>query len=146
MYMCCVFCTIYVQCERPSLNWGGGLWHQLSATYSAGLRSLPRRFNPRSHLASGDHNRSHGGLGQGLSVLSPFSCFFVLFGWAEVCLQWALMSDGGSVQSMWYNRSVGHCCLCFCWVASQPRRRATLQYIRSWSENRVLQTPKFWLR
>lgn len=49
----------------------------LCATYSAGLRSLPRRFNPRSHLASGDHNRSHGGLGQGLSVLSPLSCFFL---------------------------------------------------------------------
>lgn len=37
--------AVYVKLEWPSLNRGGRLWHQLSATYSAVLRALPRPDN-----------------------------------------------------------------------------------------------------
>ncbi|CAI5669576.1 unnamed protein product [Oreochromis niloticus] len=37
--------AIYVHCERPSLNRGGGLRHQLSAIYNPVLSSLPRLLN-----------------------------------------------------------------------------------------------------
>lgn len=50
-------------------------------------------FNLRSDLASGDHNRSHDGLGQGLSVLSPLSRFFGFF-WLSRSLP-AVSSDVG---------------------------------------------------
>ena len=36
--------AIYTKLEKPSLNRGGGLRHNLSATYNAVLSSLPRRF------------------------------------------------------------------------------------------------------
>lgn len=58
--------VIYVHCEQPLVNRSGGLQHQLSATYNAVLISPPWRFNPPSHLASGDLNR----VGWGLSVLT----------------------------------------------------------------------------
>ena len=50
--------------ELPSLNRGGGLRHQFSATYSAVLGALPRRFGPRSHFNPCDFNVSHDGRGR----------------------------------------------------------------------------------
>ena len=45
--------SIYVKLEWPSLNRGGGLWHNLTPTYNAGLSSLSRQLNNHSwaHLA-----------------------------------------------------------------------------------------------
>ena len=48
--------AIYVKVEKPSLNRGGGLRHQLSPIYNAVLSSLPRRLNDR---ASKNNGHSH---------------------------------------------------------------------------------------
>ena len=42
--------AIYVKLEQPSLNRRGGLTHQLSDTYNAVLKSLPRKLTHSSHL------------------------------------------------------------------------------------------------
>ncbi|CAI5693976.1 unnamed protein product [Oreochromis niloticus] len=51
--------AIYVHCERPSLNRGGGLRHQLSAIYNPVLSSLPRRLYAHSHPGPSDLRNSH---------------------------------------------------------------------------------------
>ena len=51
--------SIYLKLEQPSLNRGGGLRHQLSATYNAVLKSLPRKLNHSLHLSSWDTSDSH---------------------------------------------------------------------------------------
>lgn len=51
-----------------------------------------------------------------------------VLGW-PVCLQKALMSDGGGAQMeacMWDDRRVRHSCLYCCWSIHQPQRRAKL--------------------
>ena len=48
--------AIYVKVEKPSLNRGGGLRHQLSPIYNAVLSSVPRRLN---NAASKNNCRSH---------------------------------------------------------------------------------------
>ena len=50
--------AIFVNLEKPSLNRGGGLRHNLSSTYNAVLRSLPRHFDTHqkpttSHMMAG---------------------------------------------------------------------------------------------
>lgn len=51
----------FVHWEQLLLNIRGGLQHQLSATWKAVLRSLPRHFNPYSHLEHVTLNNSHNG-------------------------------------------------------------------------------------
>ncbi len=41
--------AIYVKLEKPSLNRGGGLRHNLSTTYNTVLSSLPRKLKAISH-------------------------------------------------------------------------------------------------
>ena len=50
---------IYVKLEQLSPNRGGGLRHQLSATYTAVLKSLPGKLNHSSQLGSFDKSNSH---------------------------------------------------------------------------------------
>lgn len=51
--------VIYVHCERPLLNRGGGFWHQLSATYNSDFSgdSTPTHPSTRvtliTHMAAG---------------------------------------------------------------------------------------------
>ncbi|KAL3972435.1 transcription elongation factor S-II [Sarotherodon galilaeus] len=63
--------AIYVHCERPSLNRGGGLRHQLSAIYNPVLSSLPRRLNAHSHPGPSDLRKSHDRVGPGFTMNSP---------------------------------------------------------------------------
>ena len=56
--------AIYVKLEQPSLNRGGDLRHQLSAT----LTSLPRKLCHRSHLGSCDSSGSHNDQGERLPI------------------------------------------------------------------------------
>ncbi|KAL3978929.1 G2/M phase-specific E3 ubiquitin-protein ligase [Sarotherodon galilaeus] len=63
--------AIYVHCERPSLNRGGCLRHQLSAIYNPVLRSLPRRLNTHSHPGPSDLRKSHDRVGPGFTMSSP---------------------------------------------------------------------------
>ena len=51
--------AIFTRLEKPSLNRGGGLRHNLSATYNVVLNSLPRKFPRQPHPGSCDHNTSH---------------------------------------------------------------------------------------
>ena len=45
--------AIYVKLEQLSLNRGGGVRHQLFATYTV-LKSLPEKLNHSSYLGSGN--------------------------------------------------------------------------------------------
>lgn len=68
----------YCFCEWIFSKWGDGLENQVSATYNDWL--LPRRFNPHSHLTSGDLNNSFNGeIGQCLTEVSPVD-------WHVLCL------------------------------------------------------------
>ena len=51
--------AVFVNLEKPSLNRGGGLRHNLSATHNAVLRSLTRQLD--THPESCDSNKSHDG-------------------------------------------------------------------------------------
>lgn len=63
-------------CKLPSSDSGNrntALRHHPSATYNAASITLSRTFNPRSHLDSGDLDRSHGALEESLRVFSTFN-------------------------------------------------------------------------
>lgn len=57
--------------SNPSLKKSDGLQHELSATSSAVLISLPRQ--PHSHLVSGDLSKSHDRLRKDLTGVSPLT-------------------------------------------------------------------------
>uniref|UniRef100_A0A3Q2WAM7 Heat shock protein family A (Hsp70) member 12A.1 n=1 Tax=Haplochromis burtoni TaxID=8153 RepID=A0A3Q2WAM7_HAPBU len=65
--------AFYIHCERPLLNRGGGLRHQLSASYNPVLTSLSRRLNAQSHSQPGpsDLRKSHYRVGLGSTISSP---------------------------------------------------------------------------
>ncbi|XP_070401553.1 heparan sulfate 2-O-sulfotransferase 1 isoform X2 [Nothobranchius furzeri] len=63
--------AIYVHCEQPSLNRGGGLRHQLSAIYNPVLRSLPRCLNAHAYPGPSELRNSHDRVGPGFTMSSP---------------------------------------------------------------------------
>ena len=56
--------AIYVKLEQASLNRGGGLSQQLSATYNTFLKSLPKKCNHSSPFGSCETSDSHDDLGE----------------------------------------------------------------------------------
>ncbi|XP_070401572.1 uncharacterized protein [Nothobranchius furzeri] len=63
--------AIYVHCEQPSLNRGGGLRHQLSPIYNPVLRSLPRCLNAHAYHGPYNLRNSHDRVGPGFTMSSP---------------------------------------------------------------------------